>query len=85
MGKYDPLRRHLSRRADEVVEFSFTELERLLGAFLPNGARDQIWWSNDRAAAPKMVQRLAWLEAGYEAELLRGERVRFRRRGPALG
>lgn len=80
MGKYDPLRRHLARRGGDVLDFSFAELERLLGAFLPNAARSQDWWTNDPQADPRMVQRLAWLDAGYEATLVGAERVRFQRR-----
>ncbi|MBT9471991.1 MAG: hypothetical protein V4514_19635 [Pseudomonadota bacterium] len=82
MGKYDPLNRYLKRRHDAALEFSFTELERLLGAFLPNGAQTKAWWSNDADLTPPMVQPHAWLDAGYEATLLPGERVRFHRRSP---
>lgn len=83
MGKYDPLRRYLRRQRTDVTEFSFTELERLLGAFLPNGAQAKAWWSNNPEGAG-MVQRHAWLEAGFHATLLPGERVRFERRSPKL-
>ncbi len=79
MGKYDPLHRHLVRRGGDALEFDFAQLERLLGAFLPNAAHSQAWWTNDPKADPKMVQRHAWLEAGYEASLVGAERVRFQR------
>lgn len=81
MGKYDPLGRYLKRRQDDAIEFSFAELERVLGAFLPNGAQAKAWWSND-PQGPGMVQCQAWLEAGFHATLLNGERVRFERRSP---
>lgn len=78
MGKYDPLGRYLRRRQDDEIEFSFAELERVLGAFLPNGAQARAWWTN-APDGPGMVQRHAWLEAGFHATLLPGERVRFER------
>ncbi|MDP3745531.1 MAG: hypothetical protein Q8Q88_00640 [Phenylobacterium sp.] len=82
MGKYDPLRAYLRRKRGEPVELSFDDLERILHALLPKGAQHHDWWSNDVADDAKTVQHHAWLDAGYEATLLPGERVSFRRRSP---
>ena len=80
MGKYDPLRRRLSRlKADEVV-LSFDEIERIIGGMLPNGAARPQWWSDAGPVDPRHVQQAAWRAAGYDAFLLTGaEKVRFKR------
>ncbi|MDP1875112.1 hypothetical protein [Phenylobacterium sp.] len=82
MGKYDPLREHLKRQqADEFV-LSFAEIERKLGAMLPNSASRPQWWANITEADTSHVQREAWRAAGFDAFLIAGEdRVRFRRVG----
>lgn len=78
MGKYDPLGGHLRRQRRSRVEMSFAEIERVLGAMLPNAARRCDWWSND--ADDNAVQRRAWLGNGYRACLMpRADRVRFER------
>lgn len=80
MKKYEPLRRLLRRSRHETLELSFAELETTLGAMLPKAAAMPDWWTNDPPPAPRRDQRNAWLEAGFEASLLAGERVRFARR-----
>ena len=38
MGKYDPLRDHLRRQKADEFDLTFQEIERKLGAMLPNSA-----------------------------------------------
>jgi hypothetical protein len=80
MAKYDPLETHLRRQKGDIVEMSFDDIERRLGALLPHSAERPEWWSNERTRDSRHVQCRAWLAAGYAATLLRGrERVRFTR------
>jgi hypothetical protein len=80
MGKYDPLRDHLKRQRDDEFELSFAEIERKLGALLPNSAVRPQWWADISDPETPAVQRAAWRAAGFEAFLIVGrDRVRFRR------
>ena len=82
MGKYDPLGKHLRRQRVAELELSFPEIERLLGAMLPNSAARPQWWANVSDPHTTHVQRNAWREAGFDAFLILGrDRVRFRRVG----
>ena len=80
MGKYDPLQKYLTRKRDPEIELSFVDIERIIGAMLPNSAQSAQWWANHVSADGRHVQSSAWLNAGYDASLLAAERVRFRRR-----
>ncbi|WP_426020383.1 DUF7662 domain-containing protein [Brevundimonas sp. DWR2-3-1b1] len=74
MGKYDPLGRYLKRQKGAVVELSFTEIERRLGALLPKAANAAEWWRADGA------HTRAWAPLGFVATLASGsEQVRFER------
>lgn len=65
MSKYDPLLRHLSK-SKGALEFSFDDLEEVLGFPLPGSARRHAaWWSNSGGTH---VQAAAWLNAGYRTE-----------------
>lgn len=77
MAKYEPLRRYLARQKTARVELTFTDIERMIGAFLPKAAMRPTWWDEIEAAAPAAVQVQAWRSAGYRAELARGEKVVF--------
>jgi hypothetical protein len=80
MAKYDPLGRHLKRSKSAVLELSFSDIERIIGAMLPNSASLPQWWENETAERGH-VQCRAWREAGYDAFLLKGkDTVVFRRR-----
>ena len=80
MGKYDPLRDHLRRQRPAELELSFAEIERLIGAMLPNSAARPQWWANVSDPGTTHVQRHAWGAAGYDAFLIAGrDRVKFRR------
>lgn len=80
MAKYDPLRRYLTRQKTDRVELSFSDIEHLIGAYLPKAAARAGWWAGDGADRPANVQVQAWRAAGYEAKLARGgEKVVFQR------
>jgi hypothetical protein len=82
MGKYDPLRDYLKRQKAEELELSFEEIERVLGAMLPNGASRPQWWTMDAAEENPPVQHESWRGAGFQASLITGkDRVRFVRLG----
>ncbi|MDZ7788915.1 MAG: hypothetical protein U5L08_00180 [Xanthomonadales bacterium] len=81
--KYGALHDFL-QTASDVVDLSFVELERILGAPLPASARDyRPWWANHEGAN-KSPQSRAWQSAGYRVDGVKlGERgsVRFVRIG----
>jgi hypothetical protein len=80
MAKYDPLENYLSRCGDEEFELEIAEVERILGDKLPAGATRPQWWANEAHTISTHVQYRAWRDAGYDAFLLSGGRVLFRRR-----
>ena len=80
MGKYTPLERHLRRCKLPSTELSFADIERVIGAMLPNSASEPAWWDNASPPDRRQVQREAWRAAGFNAALIVGEdRVRFTR------
>jgi len=82
MSKYEPLTRYLRRQPADTVDLTFRDLEILLKAMLPRGAADPEWWTNEANPKTRYEQRLSWLNAGFEATLVKGkERVLFRRTG----
>jgi hypothetical protein len=78
-GKYEPLKSHLeelARRGATTADFSFSDIEALIGP-LPASARQyRPWWAND-----SHTQSLAWRAAGWHVDTvsLDRERVRFAR------
>lgn len=81
MAKYDPLETYLSRRAGKSTELSFADVERIIGAILPNSATRPQWWANETDPDSRHVQSRASRNAGYDASLLPGrDTVRFTRR-----
>ena len=81
MRKYDPLQRHLERQKVSELQMSFAEIERCLGAMLPNSSARPQWWANAVHPIHQHVQQRAWRDAGYDAFLIAGaDRVRFKRR-----
>lgn len=80
MAKYTPLERHLRRCKLPSTYLTFADIERIIGAMLPNSAQRAEWWGNEQSPATRHVQCLAWRAAGFRAELIPGEeRVRFTR------
>ena len=60
---------------------SFRDIERIIGGLLPRSAQRPQWWANERSSDSRHVQCAAWLNAGFNAFLLKAEeRVRFERR-----
>lgn len=84
MGKYDPLGDYLRRQRGRDIELSFREIERKIGALLPNAAARTEWWSGTGDAGSREVQKMVWRAAGYEAALLPDDRVSFQSRDDAV-
>ena len=64
MGKYEPLRQHLTGLRDASVRMSFRQIEDILGFRLPASARQYPpWWSNSDGTH---TQSAAWLGAGWK-------------------
>ncbi len=62
-SRYEPLRQHLIDRSEPVVTMTFAQVERVLGATLPDSARRyRPWWANEEAGTH--VHARAWLDAG---------------------
>ncbi len=78
MAKYDPLQRYLRRQKTAVVELTFSEIERLIGALLPKRSALAQWWANESENA-RDVQVEAWRQVGFKACLKSDDRVRFER------
>jgi hypothetical protein len=79
MAKYEPIRRYLARQKGARVELSFSEIERMIGGFLPKAASRAQWWTHMSREGRAPVQILAWGAAGYHARLTTAERVVFER------
>lgn len=84
--KYEPLEHYLRKTASQVreVTIQFSELERILGAPLPQSAfAHRPWWGNQKDSKGR-PQAHAWLAAGFEVDTVIQTRgsgwVRFRRR-----
>ena len=74
MGKYDPLYCYLKSDGRWQVELSYTEIENILSAILPNSAHKYTqWWDNNSHAQSK-----SWRDAGYVIKsVYLGEKVVF--------
>jgi len=81
MAKYDPLHGHLRRQKTALYEMTFGDVERIISSLLPKSAQRPEWWANETNPDTRHVQCRAWLDAGYNAFLVKGaEKVRFERR-----
>ncbi len=81
MGKYQPLGNYLRQQNKELVAMRFEEIERVIGAQLPETSqRYPAWWSNNPS---NNVMTKVWLDAGYRSEQvdISGRRLVFRRVG----
>lgn len=85
-AKYEPLELHLRAVPVTVREviLSFSEIERILGAPLPESAvTHRPWWGNQRDSKSR-PQAHAWLSAGFLVDTVNPTRangsVRFRRK-----
>lgn len=67
-GKYGPLYDYLADHELDRVRLSFAELEVVLGAPVPDSARNwRQWWTNSEESHP---HARSWLRAGYEVASL---------------
>ena len=78
-GKYEPLQRRLeelARRGDATADFSFSDIEALIGPLPASARRYRPWWANNSHS-----QSLAWRAAGWHVDTvsLDREEVRFTR------
>ena len=78
MSKYTPLGEYLRKQRSSRIPMTFAEIERLIGAKLPNSQRYPAWWSNNPF---NNVMTKVWLEAGFITENVdvEGRKLVFRR------
>jgi len=79
MSKYDPLKHHLALQTASELTLSFPQIEKLIGGPLPLSAMRPQWWANETSSSTAHIQCLAWRQAGYEAFLYAGRKVKFRK------
>jgi hypothetical protein len=79
-SKYAPLGQYLRKQSTNLVRLTFAEIERVIGAKLPDSQRYPAWWSNNPW---NNVMTKVWLDAGFETEQvdIPGRKVVFRRVG----
>ena len=82
MSKYDGLGRFLRQQKVNVVPMTFADIERVIGAKLPNSKRYPAWWSNN---VWNNVMTKIWLDAGFHTEQVDtvGKKLVFKRSGVA--
>lgn len=69
MGKYHPLQDYLGAAPAPLLRLTFAQIERILGASLPESARRHAaWWANERVGTHSHAR--AWLDAGYRTQRL---------------
>jgi hypothetical protein len=78
LSKYTPLGEYLRKQRSSRIPMTFAEIERLIGAKLPNSQRYPAWWSNNPF---NNVMTKVWLEAGFITENVdvEGRKLVFRR------
>ena len=74
MRKYDPLFRYLSANKNAQVTLSYSEIENILFAKLPDSAyKYKEWWDNN-----SHVQSKSWRDAGYKVDsIILGDKAIF--------
>lgn len=79
-SKYAPLGQYLRKQSTNPVRLTFAEIERIIGAKLPDSQRYPAWWSNNPW---NNVMTKVWLDAGFETEQvdISGRKVVFRKAG----
>jgi len=82
MGKYSALGDYLRAQTRSEVPMTFAQIERVIGAKLPESHKYRAWWSNN---AFNSVMTKTWLEAGYRTERvdMAGRKLVFRRVTPS--
>ena len=78
MSKYAPLGDFLRAQTHAEVPMTFDQIERVIGAKLPNSHRYRAWWSNN---AFNSVMTKVWLDAGFRTAQvdMDGRKLVFRR------
>ena len=76
VGKYEPLKDYLTNCANDTVELTYDEIERIIENILPASAHKyREWWGNG-----EHVQADAWLNAGFRVDSVKlGHSVVFTR------
>ena len=66
-SKYEPLRAYLASLPPDITELTLAlaEIEAIIGAPLPAGARAHDFWANHRDAFWSAPQMRAWRAAGW--------------------
>ncbi len=85
MTKYQPLENYLKNMSKPRVPMSFSEIEAVIGDYLPPSARKhRAWWSNNPSNS---VITYAWLAAGYKTSAvnIEAEKLVFERTAPGEG
>ena len=80
VSKYRPLLQYLAKTDALFLKLSFAEIEKILGAPLPQSARRYFaWWANEEDGMH--VQAESWMDAGFQTEKLdfNGGTVCFRK------
>ena len=79
--EYRPLQKYLSERFSDAVVLTFGEIEDLLGATLPDAARQRAaWWTDSMENGVQSPQSHAWMDAQRSAlPNLVARKVRFER------
>lgn len=75
-SKYATLVEHLQSRGQDRREFTFNQIEKILGFPLPKSAKNhRAWWAN----SDNHAQARAWMAAGWRTEGLdlKGKKVSF--------
>jgi hypothetical protein len=65
MTKYAALGIYLRSQKTSEIPMSFKDIEKIVGAKLPNSKRYPAWWSNNTS---NNVMTKVWLDAGYRTE-----------------
>ncbi len=67
MGKYSPLIEYLEQYPGDRVGLAFGEVERIIGATLPESAKHyRAWWANERFGSHNWAT--GWMEAGWRLD-----------------
>ncbi len=85
MGKYDPLFHYLSARTENELVMAFADIEAIIGAPLPDSARQHLaFWARAKPT-DSHVWAHAWQAAGFRASVrLEIGQVTFTRHVPSL-
>ena len=78
MSKYAPLGEFLRKQKSELVTLTFEQIERIIGAKLPNSRQYPAWWRNNQW---NNAMTHVWLDAGFETEQVdvAGHKLVFRK------